>query len=105
MAATLFTHPVSAPETSMDGMTTTPVSPCQAPVAGCALHSLGHFFFFAYTGQTGTTGTPKGVDVSHKNVCNLVCNSPGDLGIAEGVRVGQVLNVSFDMGMLERWQI
>lgn len=46
----------------------------------------------------GTTGTPKGVDVTHRNVCNLVCVGPGDLGITSGSRVGQVLNVSFDMG-------
>lgn len=46
----------------------------------------------------GTTGTPKGVDVTHRNVCNLLCLGPGDLGITAGTRVGQVLNVSFDMG-------
>jgi len=46
----------------------------------------------------GTTGTPKGVDVTHENVANLVCSCPGNLGISQGVRVGQVLNISFDMG-------
>lgn len=49
-------------------------------------------------GLAGTTGTPKGVDVTHSNVTNLVCLSPGNLGIRPGVKVGQVLNVSFDMG-------
>jgi non-ribosomal peptide synthetase component F len=48
--------------------------------------------------MTGTTGTPKGVDVTHRNVTNLVCHNPGGLGIAQGTRVGQVLNISFDMG-------
>lgn len=37
--------------------------------------------------------------MTHGNVANLVCTSPGDLGICQGVRVGQVLNISFDMGM------
>lgn len=46
----------------------------------------------------GTTGTPKGVDVTHSNVTNLVCLSPGNLGIRPGTKVGQVLNVGFDMG-------
>lgn len=47
---------------------------------------------------TGTTGKPKGVDVTHKNVANLVCLSPGGLGVQPGMCVGQVLNISFDMG-------
>lgn len=38
--------------------------------------------------------------MTHKNVANLVCMSPGNLGIQPGNRVGQVLNISFDMGML-----
>lgn len=49
-------------------------------------------------GQLGTTGTPKGVDVTHANVVNLVSQAPGDLGITTGTRVGQLLNISFDMG-------
>lgn len=48
--------------------------------------------------DSGTTGKPKGVDVTHKNVANLVCLSPGGLEISPGSRVGQVLNISFDMG-------
>jgi amino acid adenylation domain-containing protein len=50
---------------------------------------------------SGTTGAPKGVDVSHINVTNLVCQSPGDLGITRGTRVGQTLNISFDMAAWE----
>ncbi|KAF5018124.1 hypothetical protein F66182_9917 [Fusarium sp. NRRL 66182] len=50
---------------------------------------------------SGTTGTPKGVDVTHRNVTNLVCQSPGNLGISSGTCVGQVLNVGFDMAAWE----
>ncbi|EAW13731.1 putative NRPS-like enzyme [Aspergillus clavatus NRRL 1] len=50
---------------------------------------------------SGTTGTPKGVDVTHKNVTNVVCQSPGNLGISRGSKVGQVLSISFDMGAWE----
>ncbi|UKZ72079.1 uncharacterized protein TrAtP1_013017 [Trichoderma atroviride] len=55
--------------------------------------------YIIYT--SGTTGKPKGVDVTHKNVANLVCMSPGNLGIRPGNRVGQVLNISFDMAAWE----
>ncbi|KAL7961303.1 non-ribosomal peptide synthetase [Trichoderma compactum] len=55
--------------------------------------------YIIYT--SGTTGKPKGVDVTQRNVTNLVCMSPGNLGIRPGHRVGQVLNISFDMAAWE----
>ncbi|KAH7160489.1 hypothetical protein B0J13DRAFT_432911 [Dactylonectria estremocensis] len=42
-----------------------------------------------------------GVDVTHRNVTNLICQTPGDLGIVPGTRVGQVLSISFDMAAWE----
>ncbi|KAL5333743.1 hypothetical protein BJX70DRAFT_405945 [Aspergillus crustosus] len=50
---------------------------------------------------SGTTGEPKGVDVTHRNVTNILCQAPGNLGITRGSRVGQVLSISFDMGAWE----
>lgn len=50
---------------------------------------------------SGTTGQPKGVDITHKNVTNLVCLPPGNLGIAPGTHVGALLNISFDMAAWE----
>lgn len=50
--------------------------------------------------EIATTGQPKGVDVMHCNVTNLLCQYPGNLGISPGTRVGQVLNISFDMGKI-----
>ncbi|OAQ95728.1 hypothetical protein LLEC1_02836 [Akanthomyces lecanii] len=60
------------------------------PASGC---------YVIYT--SGTTGKPKGVDVTHHNVANLVCQYPGNLGVSPGTRVGQVLNISFDMAAWE----
>ncbi|KAG5650400.1 hypothetical protein H0H81_012379 [Sphagnurus paluster] len=50
---------------------------------------------------SGTTGVPKGVDVTHKNVTNLVCMAPGNLKMTHGVRVSQLMNISFDMAAWE----
>ncbi|KAF9265353.1 putative nonribosomal peptide synthetase [Marasmius fiardii PR-910] len=56
--------------------------------------------YIIYT--SGTTGVPKGVDVKHGNVTNLVCLPPGHLGLAPGRRISQLLNISFDMA---QWEI
>ncbi|WP_299892263.1 AMP-binding protein [uncultured Lacinutrix sp.] len=46
---------------------------------------------------SGTTGTPNGVQVSHCNVCNILLTAPGNLGMRPGLKVGQILNIAFDM--------
>ena len=51
--------------------------------------------YIIYT--SGTTGSPKGVDVSHGNVTNLLTSAPGNLDTRPGIRVAQLLSVSFDM--------
>ncbi|KAL0069768.1 hypothetical protein AAF712_003037 [Marasmius tenuissimus] len=56
--------------------------------------------YIIYT--SGTTGVPKGVDVKHENVTNLVCLSPGNLTLAPGRRISQLMNIAFDMA---QWEI
>ncbi|EJD44029.1 nonribosomal peptide synthetase 12 [Auricularia subglabra TFB-10046 SS5] len=54
--------------------------------------------YIIYTsGERRTTGKPKGVEVTHRNVTNLVCQAPGNIGMRAGLRVAQLLNVAFDM--------
>ncbi|KAH7333006.1 amino acid adenylation domain-containing protein [Rhizoctonia solani] len=55
--------------------------------------------YIVYT--SGTTGTPKGVDVSHRNVLNLITQHPGNLGMRPGLKVSQLLNIAFDMAQWE----
>jgi amino acid adenylation domain-containing protein len=50
---------------------------------------------------SGTTGRPNGVKVTHRNICNLLLTEPGGLGIQPGWRVGQILNIGFDMAAWE----
>ncbi|KAH9922827.1 nonribosomal peptide synthetase 12 [Epithele typhae] len=55
--------------------------------------------YIIYT--SGTTGKPKGVEVMHGNVTNLVCIAPGRIEMQPGRRVSQLLNVAFDMAAWE----
>ncbi len=50
---------------------------------------------------SGTTGVPNGVQVTHKNLCNILQTAPGDLGMKPGLRVGQILSIAFDMAAWE----
>lgn len=50
---------------------------------------------------SGTTGAPNGVQVTHGNVCNILLPEPGNLGMSPGLKVGQILNIAFDMAAWE----
>jgi len=50
---------------------------------------------------SGTTGVPKGVDVRHRGVTNVISGAPANVGMRPGLRVGQFLNIAFDMGAWE----
>lgn len=50
---------------------------------------------------SGTTGVPNGVQVTHRNVCNILQTAPGDLSIRPGTKVAQLLSIAFDMAAWE----
>ncbi|MEM9579010.1 MAG: AMP-binding protein [Pseudomonadota bacterium] len=50
---------------------------------------------------SGTTGVPNGVQVTHRNLCNILQIAPGDMGMKPGIRVGQILSIAFDMAAWE----
>lgn len=50
---------------------------------------------------SGTTGKPNGVRVTQKNLANIILSSPGNLDIRPGTKVGQILNIGFDMAAWE----
>ena len=58
-----------------------------------------HTCFIIFT--SGTTGTPNGVQVTHGNVGNILLTAPGNLGMRPGMKVGQILNIAFDMAAWE----
>jgi amino acid adenylation domain-containing protein len=50
---------------------------------------------------SGTTGQPNGVQVTHRNICNILLTDPGNLGMGPGTTVAQILNIAFDMAAWE----
>lgn len=50
---------------------------------------------------SGTTGNPNGVQVTHRNVCNILLTAPGNLGMGPGLKVAQILSIAFDMAAWE----
>jgi D-alanine--poly(phosphoribitol) ligase subunit 1 len=50
---------------------------------------------------SGTTGMQNGVQVTHGNVSNILLTAPGSLGMRPGIKVSQILNISFDMAAWE----
>ncbi len=50
---------------------------------------------------SGTTGLPNGVEVSHKNLCNILLTEPGSMKMQPGFKVSQILNIAFDMAAWE----
>ncbi len=50
---------------------------------------------------SGTTGPPNGVQVTHRNVCNILLTEPGNLGMGPGLKVAQILSIAFDMAAWE----
>lgn len=84
---------------AIDEITATPSNGAVVKFIGDAAVSGDNTCFVLFT--SGTTGKPNGVRISHRNVCNILHTSPGDLGIRPGDRVAQILNIAFDMAAWE----
>jgi len=84
---------------AVDELLAEPLTESAYPVVPAGLTSPDDGCYVLFT--SGTTGRPNGVTVTHRNVCNLLLTAPGDLGIQPGWRVGQILNIAFDMAAWE----
>jgi amino acid adenylation domain-containing protein len=52
---------------------------------------------------SGSTGNPKGIPISHRNICHLIRSEEDFIGIKDTDRVYQGFSVSFDMWCEEVW--
>jgi D-alanine--poly(phosphoribitol) ligase subunit 1 len=84
---------------AIDALMSQPLDPSEEGYRLPPPSGLGANCYVLFT--SGTTGRANGVAVTHRNVCNILLTAPGDLGIRPGWRVGQLLNVAFDMAAWE----
>jgi amino acid adenylation domain-containing protein len=52
---------------------------------------------------SGSTGVPKGVPIRHRNVASYLAHAVPHYGFAPGARVGQVVDLTFDLSVLPVW--
>ncbi|HEX4548211.1 amino acid adenylation domain-containing protein [Pseudomonas sp.] len=83
----------------LDTFIDSPSSPADEHNASDPDVSVDSLCFVLFT--SGTTGLPNGVRVTQRNVCNILLTAPGDLGMRPGLKVGQILNIAFDMAAWE----
>jgi len=58
-----------------------------------------NYAYILYT--SGSTGNPKGVPITHKNLVNFLCNMALEPGISENHRLLSITTISFDIAGLE----
>ncbi len=93
--------PVASHQTliRIDSLMFDPALDAKAPRGADVTARPGDVAMILFT--SGTTGVPNGVQVTHRNLCNILQTAPGDLGMKSGLRVGQILSIAFDMAAWE----
>ena len=71
-------------------------SPSQNPESGVGPENLAYVIY-----TSGSTGEPKGVEIRHRNLANVLCAMAREPGITSGDKLLAVTTISFDIAALE----
>ncbi|HXR98354.1 MAG TPA: amino acid adenylation domain-containing protein [Terriglobales bacterium] len=72
-----------------------------ATAAAIAAPDRRDLAYVIYT--SGTTGAPKGVEIEHRSIANLVCADRDYFGLDETARVAQCSSPAYDSSLEETW--
>ncbi len=101
----LLTSADLAPRASAHGIVA--LVPAEIAVAGAAVDARGlgltpdHPAYLIYT--SGSTGMPKGIVISHRNICHYLRSGNALYGLDETDVMFQSASVAFDLSMEEIW--
>lgn len=79
----------------------TPFSPMETPVEAYVETKRDQLAYISYT--SGTTGAPKGVEITHGNLLNLVFWHRRTFGITASDRASHLAGLAFDAAVWELW--
>ena len=71
-------------------------SPIENPASGAGPENLAYVIY-----TSGSTGQPKGVEIRHRNLTNVLCAMARGPGFAPGDKLLAVTTISFDIAALE----
>jgi len=104
-AAVLIAGPARAAEFAAEGARTPLLTPADLARTAPAEHAHAarpdDLAYVIYT--SGTTGKPKGVEIEHRSLLNLVAGDLAEFRLAAGDRVAQGSSASYDSSVEEMW--
>lgn len=104
-AVALIASPARAAELAAEGARTPLLTPADlahaAPAENPHAPHPGDLAYVIYT--SGTTGKPKGVEIEHRSLLNLVAGDLAEFRLAAGDRVAQGSSASYDSSVEEMW--
>ena len=104
-AVALIATPGRAAEIAEEGATVEVIAPeslaAEPPVEALPSPDPRSLAYVIYT--SGTTGRPKGVEIEHRSLLNLVAGDVDAFGLDAGDRVAQGSSLSYDSSVEEMW--
>ena len=104
-AVVLIAEPARAREIALAGANTPVLTPdaiaAETPSNAASAAAADALAYVIYT--SGTTGKPKGVEIEHRSLLNLVAGDAAEFGLGPDDRVAQGSSASYDSSVEEMW--